>query len=77
MRNVQWPVPRKRKGEALANLHVKVPQPFLSALREYARQESLRTGQKVSQGTILVTLTLGNDARLRRLNKVKQTTSST
>jgi len=65
MREIDWPSPQKRKGKALVHLHVKVEAAFVAALRTRAENETLRLGRKVSQGTVLQTLALQSDERLR------------
>lgn len=73
MRQPAWQFPVKRKGESLVPVTLKLPRPFVAALREYAQLETERLGgRRVSQSTILVTLALESDARLRRLLKNHQ-----
>lgn len=69
MRNIVWQVPRRRRGHQLVQATFKLNPAFLLALRQYAEQETERTGKIISQSTILTTLALEGDARLRRLYK--------
>lgn len=67
MRRIEWPVRQKRKGHSLVKTGHKFSAPFAAALRLYSEEESQRLGRKVSQPTIIETLALHADARLRRL----------
>lgn len=71
MRKREWPLPVKRKGQQLERLSLKVHPAFKRALEQYSVEESQRLGRLVSKATILQSLSLEQDARLRRLTNSK------
>lgn len=65
----KWLVPSKRKGQSLVPLQLKVKPAFKQALYEYSNQLSQEEAQKISAATVLISLALRGDVRLRRLYK--------
>lgn len=69
MRQRDWPVPEKKKGEVLEPTSFKFSLPFLFALREFSEMETARLSRKIGRENILQTLALERCAQLRRLMK--------
>lgn len=70
----QWPQPRKIRGHSLKTVTMKFDPLFVAALKQYANEEA------VAMSTILMSLSLDKDARLRQLflsEQKKQLTPAT